>query len=266
MAPRAPVVPLAVEVDWHPGGEADIAVVCLPGRGDRMDVFVRRGLAADFREAGLAADFYLVDAHLGYYVSETLGERMREDVLPRVADGYREVWVVAASLGALGAVLLEADSPGRWDRMILLGPYVGDDAAFFAEARLDTAGSGPLPPDLEPEHIRRFWDWFLDDAPYPDGRPEVWASWGERDRFAAFQDRLLPHLDRETTAVVDGGHNWRTWRAGWKELLRRSDLFFGSLSRPGPVGGGLPEPSRQLRTPRSPPRAVARGAAGSGDR
>ena len=221
MMPRTPVAPLAVEVDRHPGGAAEIAVICLPGRGDRMDVFARRGWVADFREAGLEADFFLVDAHLGYYVSETLGERMREDVLPRVADGYREVWVAGASLGALGAVLLEADSPGRWDRLILLGPFVGDDAAFFAEADLVSAGTGPLPPDLEPEHLRRFWGWFLDDTPYSGDRPAVWAAWGERDRFAAFQNRLLPHLDPERTAVVDGGHNWRTWRTGWKELLRR---------------------------------------------
>lgn len=220
MAPRSPVVPLSVEVDRHPGGGADIAVICLPGRRDRMDVFGRRGLIADFREAGIAADFYQVDAHLGYYLSETLGDRMREDVLPRVADGYREVWVAAASLGALGAVLLEADRPGLWDRIILLGPYVGDDAGFFAEARLDGTDAGPLPPGLEPEHLRRFWDWFLDDTPYPGGRPEVWASWGERDRFARFQNLLLPHLDPDTTVVVPGGHNWRTWRAGWEELLR----------------------------------------------
>jgi pimeloyl-ACP methyl ester carboxylesterase len=223
MIPRAAQVPMAVSVDKEPGETPRLAIVCLPGRGNRMDVYERNGFIDDVRAAGIRADFYQVDAHLGYYINVTLAERMREDVFSKIDGNYDEVWVVGASLGALGAVLLEAESPGTWQRMLLLGPFVGNEKKFFTAAGLSPKRTTELPEDLDPEHLRLFWNWIIAWDNDAEVKPQIFASWGDSDRFARYQQLLTHYLPDDATHVTAGGHNWSTWKSGWRKWLEHAD-------------------------------------------
>ncbi|MCC5841634.1 MAG: hypothetical protein JJT96_16080 [Opitutales bacterium] len=192
-----------------------MAVVVFPGRGERAAPTAARGLAEVAWERGIAADFYFPDAHLGYYIGGTLPERFTADLAPLLAERYEEVWAVGVSLGALGAVLLEEGTPGRFDRIFLLGPFVGDDRAFFREWAV--AGSPAPAATAEPEHLRRFWTWFATRP--PDAPPGVRAAWGTRDRFAPFQEHLAAHLPPGAIFRLEGGHRWAVWLEGWHLLL-----------------------------------------------
>lgn len=197
---------------------AEIALIFLPGRGDRMDAFVEHGLLADLEATGMAADIWLVDAHLGYYRSRTLGDKLDASIMPHLAN-YREVWVVGISLGALGAVLLEADRPGRWDRMILLGPFVGNSQRFFSRSGVAAGTSDAIPDAAGPEHLRLFWNWIIQHAHSDSPGPKLWVAWGESDRFAPHQDNLRHYLPAENILTLPGGHDWITWRTAWQQLL-----------------------------------------------
>ena len=48
-------------------GRTSTLIVWLPGRGNTLADFDREGLGATLREAGVAADVIVIDAHLGYY-------------------------------------------------------------------------------------------------------------------------------------------------------------------------------------------------------
>jgi pimeloyl-ACP methyl ester carboxylesterase len=219
--PRAVEAEIPVRQVSTGSGEAEIALIFLPGRGDRMEAFVEAGLLADLEAAGVAADVWLVDAHMGYYLSRTLDVKMAETVFPQL-DNYREVWVVGISLGAMGAVLLEAEAPGRWDRMILLGPFVGNKSRFFSRTGIAERSRLPIDEAVGPEHLRRFWNWVIEQSNGAvDPQPQVWAAWGQSDRFEPYQEYLRGYLELGNVLVVPGGHDWETWRLAWQQLLPR---------------------------------------------
>ena len=104
-----------------------------------MGAFEREGFVAALREAGARVDAIAVDAHLGYYYRKTIIERLHTDVLLQARQqGYRRIVLVGVSLGGLGALLNERENPGSVDAVVLLGPFLGDNAGLFE--RITAAG------------------------------------------------------------------------------------------------------------------------------
>ena len=69
-----------------------ILFVFLPGNGDSPETFEKKGLFELLREKGIAADMVAVDAHLGYYLNNSIVVRLKEDVIePARARGTREI-------------------------------------------------------------------------------------------------------------------------------------------------------------------------------
>ena len=66
--PRPVQVPMRqVEHPAQAGQRSDTAVILLPGHGDKPEQFTKHGFVAALREAGVAADVIVADAHSGYY-------------------------------------------------------------------------------------------------------------------------------------------------------------------------------------------------------
>lgn len=222
-----PVVPVAASAPT-----AATLVVFLPGRGDRMEDFEREGLVAAMRRAGVRADWVGVDAHLGYYLNRSVVDALRDDILrPARARGYRRIVVVGVSLGGLGALLCARDAPALVDALVLLAPYLGDRAAFFAE--VERAG-GPAAwatgrPGRADDVAAELWT-FLGQQ--HARLPPTWLGWGESDRLAAGHRLLAPLLPAERVRVIAGGHTWTIWRELWRELCENSELFAGEKRAP----------------------------------
>jgi hypothetical protein len=49
--------------------------------------------------------------------------------------------------------------------------------------------------------------------------PEVVIGYGRQDRFAEGQQQLGETLPPEQRLLVDGAHDWPTWRALWRRFL-----------------------------------------------
>ena len=220
-----------------PAGRADTLVVCLPGRGDRMAAFENNGCATALREAGVRADLVAVDANLGYYYNHTLFERLRADVLkPARQQGYRRIVVVGVSLGGLGALLSEHEQPGLVDALVLLGPYLGEDTGLFD--RMDAvggpaawaAGRDPSAGTVE----EKLWT-FLGTSSAK--LPPTWLLCGRRDTYGRGQRLLAGLLPAARVVIIDGAHDWRAWRALWRDACLHSDLFQAERT-----GGSPPTP------------------------
>ena len=230
--PRATPRPMPVVASTVGAPAAATLVVFLPGRGDRMEDFEREGLRAAMTQAGVRADWMAVDAHLGYYLNRSVVDALREDVLqPARARGYRRIVLVGVSLGGLGALLCARDAPGLVDALVLLAPYLGDRAAFFAE--VERAG-GPVAwaagrPGRADDVAVELWT-FLGQQ--HARLPPTWLGWGEGDRLAAGHRLLAPLLPGERVRVIAGGHTWPIWRELWRGLCENSELFAGEKRVP----------------------------------
>lgn len=229
--PRATPRPIpTVSSMLREGGPASTLVVFLPGRGDRMEDFERRGLSAEMARAGIHADWVSVDAHLGYYQERSVIDRLREDVIgPARVRGYRRIVVVGISLGGLGALLYSRDRPGEIDGLVLMAPFLGGKDKVFAEI---TAAGGPEAwasarqnesremknSDLE----RELWS-FLGKRHAQ--LPPTWLAFGEADRYAEGHRLFAPLIPDNRVFRDSGGHDWKTWQVLWREVCERSDAF-----------------------------------------
>jgi len=231
--PRSTLSPIPT-IQSTPGSPtAPTLVVFLPGRGDRLKDFERRGLSEEMARSGVRADWVAVDAHLGYYRSRLVIERLREDVIePARARGYRRIVVVGVSLGGLGGLLGERDHPGLFDAIVLIAPYLGDRKAMFDEIQNQggpvpwAAAHSPAAGDIG----EQVWS-FLGQR--VTTLPPTWLAYGSADRFAVGHRLLAPLLQADRVKISAGGHDWPTWQALWRDLCQHSDLFAAERRSPG---------------------------------
>ena len=206
-------------------GRAATLVVFLPGRGDVMVDFEREGIVATMREAGVRADALVVDAHLGYYYQRTIIDRLRADVLePARRQGYRRIVLVGVSLGGLGAMLNERDNPGSVDALVLLSPNLGDNARLFDRI---TAAGGPARwaagRDARAGDVyEQIWTFLgLQSVTLPP----TWLLSGRGDSYGQGHRLLAGLLPAARVTMIEGAHDWATWRALWRDVCFHSEVF-----------------------------------------
>ena len=216
-----------ITTSWSPVSDERQAtlIVFLPGRGDTLHDFERKGMIEELRRAGVRADWVSVDAHLGYYRDRSVVTRLREDVIePARAQGYRRIIVVGVSLGGLGGLLIEREERGLIDGLVLLAPYLGDDKKLFAEIR---AQGGPAAwarahPAENEAIAHTLWTYLGKEYTH---LPPTWLAYGETDWLVEGHRLLAPLLPADRVKVIAGGHDWKTWRVLWRELCANTDLF-----------------------------------------
>jgi hypothetical protein len=230
-------------------GRASTLVVFLPGRRDSMADFEREGFVATLRESGAQADSITVDAHFGYYFKRTVIERLQADVLqPAREQGYSRIVLVGVSLGGLGALLCERDVPGSVDALVVLAPYLGKDARFFERIVAAggpaawAAGRDPRAGGVE----EQVWT-FL--GMRSEMLPPTWLLFGQGDSLAPGHRLFGEILPAGRVATIEGGHDWPTWRALWRDVCFQSDLFRTEKTRSAPAVSDTHADPQANRTP-----------------
>ena len=118
----------------------------LPGRSDDPEDLVEEGLSQILQQNEEHADIWIVDAHLGYYVSRTLIERLHTDViLPARRSGYARIHLLGISMGGLGALLYARQHADSIDSLLLVAPFLGMRTSLKKSARLVGWPPGPFP-------------------------------------------------------------------------------------------------------------------------
>lgn len=210
---------------WNESTRQDRLLVFLPGTRDRASDFVDRGLWKRTQEAGLVCDAVAVEAHLGYYLKQSIVARLEEDVLrPARQTGYREIWVVGNSLGGLGALLAQSELSEAWDCIFLLAPFLGDDKRLY-RAFAKRGGVQNWKPEVEfakTDFSPRLWQWL---QRWPDKRakrPPTYLGYGTSDKLKLGIDHLAPLLPAEHVARIDGGHTWSAWEPLFETLVKKA--------------------------------------------
>ena len=220
---RPATAPMPHTFHGAPSGPATKLVVLLPGIDSRAEDFGRRGWIARIQTALPDADVLAADAHLGYFTSESLVERLHEDLIAPRADGYEQVWMVGVSLGGFGCALYAAAHPEVVDRALLLAPYMG--RAALAEQVVAAGGlrrwTPPPTDDLSPE-LRAYvdaWRFYQERCREPDAPPRLYLGYGDADRFRVPNGALATALPRARCFHEPGGHTWPVWTLLLERML-----------------------------------------------
>lgn len=218
--PPATTVPLRT-IDMAGGPpESKCLVIFLQGRGDTPEHFVRNDFPTALRKAGSRCATMGVDAHMGYYMERSIGDRLREDVIaPAKAQGFEEIWLVGISIGGFGSLLYTKDHPGEIDGIVALSPFLGDKKLIG-----DIQAAGGVDnwhPEETPmmKDFIAFWQWLKGYRASDDDHPPLFLAYGRGDRFAEANDLLAEMLPADHVFHVKGGHTWRTWRRAWDAFL-----------------------------------------------
>lgn len=227
--PRDPVAPMPLRrFASGCGGRAQALLVLLPGRGMTLGELEREGFVDAVRSQGLALDVVLADAHLAYYKTQTVVQRLHEDVVaPARAQGYRQIWLAGISLGGLGALIYADAHPQEVSGTLLLAPYLGEPDATQEIAAAGgllrwPAPVGPLP---DTAFDRRLWR-SLQARLRPGsarGSP-VFLAYGLQDRLSPSHAVLAAALPADQVLTATGGHDWDPWRDLWRRLLATAPL------------------------------------------
>jgi pimeloyl-ACP methyl ester carboxylesterase len=210
--------PVPLKTQLYPAssnGQARTLLVLLPGRGDSMIDFAEHGFIDDLRASGASVDVIAVDATIGYYMKETIVERVRIDVLePARRQGYAHVWIGGVSMGGLGTLAIASAIPGAADRVILLAPYVGPERLLHdIEAAGGPARWTPTDPG---DPYQRIWQWLKKYREPGAVMPKMTLAFGDRDSLAPGLRLLAQLLPADHVRRADGGHDWTTWRQLWR--------------------------------------------------
>ncbi len=218
--------------------KARMLLVFLPGRGDTIKTFQQEGIIEAVRERGWPADIIAVDAHLGYYLKGLFFRRMKEDVIdPAKAAGYEEIWMIGDSLGGFGSMCYAREYPNDVAGAVMLGPFPGE--ATLIKKIKEAGGPQNLKPNdiisnTEEGQVKLNLMWLRDHAREEKigtdqdsrnghrGVPSIYLGYGKDDRFTYGLDVLASLLPQDHVIVIEGDHDWKTWKKLWAMFLDKN--------------------------------------------
>jgi pimeloyl-ACP methyl ester carboxylesterase len=207
-------------------------VVFLPGVGDRADDFADHGFVAEVKKRGLAVDVVAADATIGYYARGTFPERLARDVVgPARARGYEQVWLIGVSMGGLGTIWYSRVHTADVTGVLALAPYLGEKELIDEIQAQGGLARWRGPPRVdamnEDNYQREIWRWLQAVTRGREPGPTIYLGYGRADDLARADGLLAAALPRAHTYVIDGEHDWTTWKILLGKFLQSSELTRG---------------------------------------
>lgn len=201
-------------------------VVMLPGRGDDLASMQRRNVAQTIQSAWPDADVVLTGLTMPFYKEGHAARRLHDEIIaPARARSDHPIWIAGISLGGMGAVLYEHEYPDQVAGMLLLSPYLGENA-IHDEIRASggLAQWNPGPPQalgsdtFEHELWRTLKGWSNDPARVRS----VWLAYGDREPFRVPIELMSGELLADHVLMLPGKHDWTLWTPALSALLERA--------------------------------------------
>ena len=193
-----------------------ILVVVLPGRWDDVQDMAQAGMPEAIRGAWPEADVMLTGAAMAYYTDGGLAQRLHEQIIvPAKERGYREIWMVGASLGGMGTLLYDRQYPGELQGLVLLAPYLGDRGILKAISKAGGIANwqpGPVPQAIDKNNFQNeIWRYLQTWQDQPERAQRVWLAYGDQDRLRNAVPLIAPLLLEQQVLERPGGHAWDVW-------------------------------------------------------
>jgi hypothetical protein len=206
-------------------------VVMLPGRGDDLDSLESKGMASIIQKAWPDADVILTGLTMPFYRQGQASKRLHDEIVaPAQTVPGREVWLMGISLGGMGALLYEHDYPGQTQGLLLLSPYLGDQAIqdkVRSAGGLKTWDPGPSQA-LNPESFQaELWHTLKDISNHPQRAQSIWLVYGADEPFRTPIELMSPALPASNVLMLPGRHDWSLWIPAASELLHRASPVSG---------------------------------------
>ena len=200
----------------------------LPGAYHSHRDFLDAGFADAVRSRGLDIDLVFIDLEMDHIGDRGLIGRLRSAHVAAARAAGLELWLCGISLGGLFALDYADSHPGELDGLCLLAPYLGN-RVLTGEIAASPGLAGWRPGELaEGDVERRIWRCIQERCASgraghaPPGAPAaemLHLGYGRDDRFAAAHALMAAALPPECIDVIDGGHEWVTWRRLWERFL-----------------------------------------------
>ena len=228
---RSATVPMPIAHYPAPAANANGLLVLLPGIGDDPEDYATNGFVEMVQRANPRFDVICADAHFGYYRSQSVAQRLHDDVIAPVAERYEHIWIGGISLGGLGSIAFLRDHKDLIDGAILLAPYMGEQEVIEEVRRAGGLRSWQpraLPVDASASVQLSHWLWtyYHAVAEHPETMPELFLGYGEDDRFRISNGMVAETLPDRHKATLPGGHKWTVWKPLFAKLVPRA---LGSL-------------------------------------
>ena len=212
---------------------ATARIVLLPGAFTTAGDFTTEGFAAALNERQLEVELIVTDLGLTSVTDRSILERLRAGPLRAArAAGCESVWLAGVSLGAFVALVLAERFPGEVDGLCLIAPYLGTRIVTGEIARAGGLARWQPATAGEEDEERRLWSFLR--APNAR-RPPIHLGYGRGDRFADSQDLLAAALPAGSVDVIDGSHDWPTWRTLWERFLDQWPARAAAAARSRPT-------------------------------
>ncbi len=228
--PKAQIpVPVLEYGQTETTGNTDL-LIFLRGIGGSHRDFERFGLIDQVRERALPIDIVVPNTHYGYYKSETVVERIKEDIIdPAKQQGYQRFWLAGFSMGGLGSLFYIREFPEDIEAVMLVSPFMG-----WGTIRREIEAAGGISNwDAENSAIDNWqiliWTFVQDYIAAPEKYPPVYLGYGTTDRVTKNGPSLLAAalLDQRVFSQK-GGHNYTTFQVLWSKHLDRMETKFSS--------------------------------------
>ena len=204
LQPADPAAPAATRMVWLPGAYHSAQEI--------LDAGFSQALAA----RRLSLDLTLVDLELEHVNDRCPLARLRSEIVLPAREAGASVWLAGISLGGFFALEYAATHPEDLDGLCLLAPYLGN-RMLTGEIAGARGVAEWRPGELaETDEERRIWRYIKSRCA---DSPPLYLGFGREDRFAAAHRLLAEVLPADSVAVIDGGHDWRTWSRLWEKFL-----------------------------------------------
>ena len=202
-----------------PGDNAKTLLIMLPGAGITAADFAAHNMIAAVHDLGLPIDITVAQPHLDLYLEDGVTQPLHDAIIaPALARGQK-IWLLGISLGGMGALLYASAHPANIEGLFLLAPFIGTrgTTAELARAGGLHAWSPQTSAATAPE--QRLLLWLQTHLATAQKSPALYLGYGTQDRFAAAHKMLAAHLPPHHVATTQGGHDWPSWTALWRQIL-----------------------------------------------
>lgn len=201
-------------------------IVFLHGRRGNHENFAVKGYVDAVKDSKLPYDMIAPNAHYGYYIGETLVERLKVDIInPARAKGYEEIWLVGVSMGGLGALIYSRFYPEDVQGVFFISPFLGYDKIINeieSQGGVHQWEPGEYNPDDDWQ--RMIWHWLKQYPKEQKQKPVIYLGYGTEDRYVEAQRLLGDILPYNKVITTSGGHTQETMKQLWDIFLEREIL------------------------------------------
>jgi pimeloyl-ACP methyl ester carboxylesterase len=208
---------LTLRVDTIGANAPATTLLLLPAAATRADDFASEGFLAALDAHHAAVNVVRSEVPVDIYAANRIVALLRDEVLlPLRASGSR-IWVAGISLGGMTALACAEAYPELIEGVFAMAPWPGPRPLWSGIEADGGLAAWAARQQTSFRDERRVWRWL------GQGHTgcEVVIGYGRNDRFHEGQQQLSATLPPERRIVVDGAHDWPTWRALWELFLDR---------------------------------------------